>query len=56
MLSANYDVMLTAMKVSDESEFAESMKVGDFDTELVKEFMLALSREIGMTLHFKHFK
>lgn len=49
----NYDVMLTAMKVSDESEFAESMKVGDFDTELVKEFMLALSREIGMTLHIK---
>ncbi len=28
-------------------------KVGTFDTELVKEFMLALSREAGLTLHFK---
>lgn len=28
-------------------------KVGNFDTELVKEFMLAFSRELGLTLHFK---
>lgn len=30
-----------------------AQKVGDFDTELVKEFMLALSREARLTLHFK---
>ena len=28
-------------------------KVGTFDTELVREFMTSLSREAGMTLHFK---
>lgn len=27
-------------------------KVGAFDTELVKEFMTAFSREMGLTLHF----
>ena len=30
-----------------------TQKVGTFDTELVKEFMLAFSRELGLTLHFK---
>ena len=30
-------------------------KVGDFDTELVKEFMIALSSNSRMTLHFKMF-
>ncbi len=28
-------------------------KVGDFDTELVQEFMVAFSRELGLTLHLK---
>lgn len=28
-------------------------KVGNFDTELVEEFMLAFSREASLTLHFK---
>lgn len=28
-------------------------KVGDFDTELVQEFILALSREMGLTVHVK---
>ena len=28
-------------------------KVGSFDTELTKEFMTALTREMGLTLHFK---
>lgn len=28
-------------------------KVGDFDTELVKEFVLALSREMGLTVHIR---
>ena len=30
-----------------------AQKVGEFDTELVKEFMAALSRELGMNLHIK---
>lgn len=30
-----------------------TQKVGTFDTELVKEFMTAFSREMGMNLHFK---
>lgn len=30
-----------------------AQKVGDFDTELVKEFMAALSRELGMNLHIR---
>lgn len=30
-----------------------TQKVGDFDTELVKEFVLALSREMGLTVHIR---
>lgn len=30
-----------------------TQKVGEFDTELVKEFILALSREMGLTIHLK---
>jgi imidazoleglycerol-phosphate dehydratase len=30
-------------------------KVGDFDTELVKEFMLALSRELACAIHLRQF-
>ena len=30
-----------------------AQKVGTFDTELVKEFMLALTRSMGLTLHIK---
>lgn len=32
-----------------------TQKVGNFDTELVKEFIMALSREMGLTIHFKQF-
>ena len=32
-----------------------TQKVGDFDTELVKEFILAFAREMGLTIHFKMF-
>ena len=32
-----------------------TQKIGDFDTELVKEFMIALSSNSRMTLHFKMF-
>lgn len=37
----NFDVQLPAARV------------GDFDTELVKEFLLAFAREMGLTLHIK---
>lgn len=30
-----------------------AQKVGDFDTELVKEFILGMAREMGMTIHVK---
>ena len=30
-----------------------TQKVGDFDTELVKEFIEALAREMGLTIHVK---
>lgn len=30
-----------------------TQKVGDFDTELVKEFITAMAREMGLTVHFK---
>lgn len=30
-----------------------TQKVGDFDTELVKEFVLALAREMGLTVHIR---
>jgi len=39
--SVNFDVDIPAQKV------------GDFDTELVKEFILALAREMGLTIHVK---
>lgn len=32
-----------------------SIKVGDFDTELVEEFWLAFARQAACTLHFKKF-
>ncbi len=30
-----------------------AQKVGDFDTELVKEFIMAFAREMGLTIHLK---
>lgn len=39
--SVNFDVDMPAQKV------------GDFDTELVKEFILGLAREMGLTVHVK---
>lgn len=47
-----YDVPLTATKLSDDSE-SISAHIGDFDSELVEEFLLGLSRSAGLTLHFK---
>lgn len=40
-VSVNFDVDIPAEKA------------GDFDTELVKEFVLALAREMGLTVHIK---
>ncbi len=34
----------------------KASKVGDFDTELCKEFLLALSREGGITLHIRQIR
>ena len=31
-------------------------KVGDFDTELCKEFMMAFARELGVTLHIRQIR
>ena len=39
--SVNFDVEIS------------TQKVGDFDTELVKEFVLALAREMGLTVHIR---
>ena len=39
--SVNFDVDIPAQKV------------GDFDTELVKEFILAFARELGLTIHVR---
>ena len=41
MTSVNFDVDIPAQKV------------GDFDTELVKEFILAFARELGLTIHVR---
>lgn len=47
-----YDVTLRATKLSDDGE-AMPAKVGDFDTELVEEFLLAFVRNADVTLHVK---
>ena len=52
--------MMTALDLSGRSYLVMDVdipteKVGDFDTELVKEFMTALSSNSRMTLHFKMF-
>ena len=33
--------------------FIPAQKVGDFDTELVKEFMLAFTRTLGANIHIR---
>lgn len=49
----NFDVELPAAKVLDGEDELTVKKVGLFDTELVEEFFTALTREAGITLHFK---
>lgn len=48
-----YDVKLPAMKVFDDSDETKSMMAGAFDSELAEEFLVAFSRELGLTLHVK---
>ncbi len=53
-------LMLCAIDISGRSHLGyqvefNSCKIGDFDTELVKEFMLGFVRNLPMSLHFKEF-
>ncbi len=48
-----YDVEFNSMKVTDGSGEMRQMMVGSFDTELAEEFLMAFSRELGLTLHVK---
>lgn len=51
-------LILTAVDISGRSYLACELdipteKVGDFDTELVKEFLMAFTRKAGLTLHVR---
>ena len=51
-------LILTAIDISGRSYLGfdvlfKSEKIGDFDTELVEEFFMALTRTAGITLHIK---
>lgn len=48
-----YDVEFNSMKVFDGDEKERPAMAGAFDSELVEEFMVAFSRELGLTLHIK---
>ena len=53
-------LMLCAIDISGRSQLGyqvefDSPTIGDFDTELVKEFMLGFVRNCPMALHFKEF-
>ena len=58
ILPMDESLILTAVDVSGRSYLAYDLnipteKVGDFDTELVEEFMIAFVRNAGVTLHVK---
>ena len=53
-------LILSAVDISGRSYLGYDLqiptfKIGTFDTELVEEFMFALCRSMGLTLHFKQF-
>lgn len=48
-----YDVEFQSMKVTDGSDEVKQMMAGSFDSELAEEFLMAFSRELGLTLHVK---
>ncbi len=49
----NFDVEFGCMKLSDGSDDKVPMRAGDFDSELVREFLEAFCRELGLTLHVR---
>lgn len=49
LISVSLDISGRGLLVEDID--IKSQKVGDFDTELCKEFLMAISREAGITLH-----
>lgn len=58
LLPMDEALVLTAVDISGRGMLCFDMpmpaqKVGSFDTELVKEFFIAFSREAGMTLHLR---
>ena len=51
-------LVLTALDISGRCHLTfdlviPTQKVGDFDTELVREFMIVLCRNLGLTLHLR---
>ena len=51
-------LIMTAVDISGRAQLCCSLdipaqKVGDFDTELCEEFMAALTRNVGMSLHIR---
>ena len=58
MLPMDEALLLCALDISGRDHLGYALaipteKVGDFDTELVKEFFLAVTRAAGMTLHLR---
>ena len=58
LLPMDEALILTAVDIGGRSSVnfdveIPTQKVGDFDTELVKEFVLALAREMGLTVHIR---
>ena len=58
ILPMDESLILTAIDISGRSYLGfdvlfKSEKIGDFDTELVEEFFMALTRTAGITLHIK---
>ncbi|MEA5060264.1 MAG: imidazoleglycerol-phosphate dehydratase HisB [Candidatus Pelethousia sp.] len=58
LLPMDEALVLVALDISGRASLAYSLsipteKVGDFDTELVREFLLGLCRSMGLTLHVR---
>ncbi|MDO4393413.1 MAG: imidazoleglycerol-phosphate dehydratase HisB [Bacillota bacterium] len=58
LLPMDEALILTAVDISGRTSVnfdvdIPAQKVGDFDTELVKEFILGFARELGLTVHVK---
>ena len=58
LLPMDEALILTAVDISGRTSVnfdvdIPAQKVGDFDTELLKEFILAFARELGLTIHVR---